>query len=103
MQALCVHIICLQAGHGQYDVLPALLHEILCYCYINKEIIHFTTHQYKPHHKQVILRSLSRDQKNGLTAMHIVYVKLQIEQLNAQHILYGKPCLGVKEHIHEHV
>jgi hypothetical protein len=29
--------------------------------------------------------------ENGLTAAHMVYVKLQIGQLNIQHTLYSKP------------
>jgi hypothetical protein len=34
-----------------YLVWPALLQEILDYCYINKEYINFITGQCKPHHK----------------------------------------------------
>jgi hypothetical protein len=55
------------------------------------EFVHFATRQYKPHHKKKLFVSYLVTKENGHAAAHMSYDKPQIEQLNAQYILYGKP------------
>jgi hypothetical protein len=80
----------LLASHGHYDVTyfylvwPAQLQEIQGYCCIDREFIHFTTHQCKPH-------SFSGDQRKW-AYNHVYGVRQTTDRAtNAQCTLYGKP------------